>query len=129
MLTYCLTNVVVILALFSDALRNYILSHTNTVFEKQYQTSRIREDLLQAAFGRRTGNDNGTLFTLLRNISLSRDLNAPIDLSPDEWAEFEGRVDATMLRAAIAAEARKENNQEILSRLRTRLGYLRRFWK
>ncbi|RMZ87306.1 hypothetical protein DV736_g5468, partial [Chaetothyriales sp. CBS 134916] len=35
--------------LFSNALRNYILSHTGPVFDLQYQTSRIREDLMKAA--------------------------------------------------------------------------------
>jgi Protein of unknown function (DUF3435) len=35
-----------ILALFSSALRNWTMSYTNTMFEAQYQTSRLREDLL-----------------------------------------------------------------------------------
>jgi hypothetical protein len=93
------------------------MSHTNNVFESQYQTSRIREDLIQAAFGQRTGSDNGPLFALLRNISLSRDSNAPIDIALTEWAEFEAREDATTLRTAMT-EARHENNLKFLKTLK-----------
>jgi hypothetical protein len=115
-------------ALFSNALRNYIMSHTNNMFKSQYQTSRIREDLAQAAFGQRTGSDNGLLFAMLRNISLSRDSNAPIDIASTEWAEFEAREDATTLRKAMT-EARNENNLKFLETLKSRFGYLRRSWK
>jgi hypothetical protein len=104
------------------------MSHTNNVFESQYQTSRIREDLIQAAFGQRTGSDNGPLFALLRNISLSRDSNAPFDIAPIEWAEFEAREDATTLRTAMT-EARHENNLKFLKTLKSRFRYLRHSWK
>lgn len=72
------------------------------MFEAQYQTSRLREDLLQAAFDQRTGCDNTHLFAFLRNMSISRDVDAPMDLNPDDWLGFHGRRDATRLRNAIS---------------------------
>ena len=89
------------LALFSSALRNWITSHTNTMFEAQYQTSPLREDLLQAAFAQRTACDNTHLFAFLRNMSISRDQNAPIDLNPDDWTGFHSRRVVTKLEDAI----------------------------
>jgi hypothetical protein len=83
---------------------------------------------MQAAFGQRTGSNNGPLFTLLRNISLSLDSNAPIRLTPDEWAKFEARDDATTLRGAIT-EARREHDQEFLKTLNSRFRYLRYSWE
>lgn len=123
-----LLNVPVALALFSNALCNYILSHTGAVFESQYQTSRIRGDLMQAAFGQRTGSDNGPLFALLRNISLSCDQNAPVNLTLDDWAEFDGRNNATTLQEAMA-EAREQGNQDFFKTLNSRLKYVHRSWK
>lgn len=116
------------LAVFSSALRNYILSHTNAVFEGQYQTTRIREDLISAAFGDLTRCNNSYLFATLRNISHSRDENAPFDLHPDDWAECDARQDSKDLRAAITA-AGQEGDPEFYGTLRSRLKYLRRSWR
>ena len=115
------------LALFSSALRNYILSHTNGVFETKYQASRIREDLVQAAFGHRTGSDNGPLFASLRNISLSRDVNAPTTISLEEWAEFDNRKDATTIRGAIT-DAKGRGDHQFIQLLNSRLKSLRLAW-
>jgi hypothetical protein len=104
------------------------MSHTGHVFETQYQTSRIRGDLMQAAFGQRTGSDDGPLFMLMRNMSLSRDQNAPIDLTESELAEFDRRQDATTLREAMA-EARSRDDETFYGTLNSRLKYLRRSWK
>lgn len=129
------------LALFSSALRNWVMSHTNTMFEAQYQTSRLREDLLQAAFGQRTGCDNTHLFAFLRNMSISRDQNAPVDLAPDDWAGFNNRKDVIRLEDAMEkVQAAKDqaisNNDkeematltELLRLLRSRHRYLRHAW-
>lgn len=104
------------------------MSYTGPVFKKQYQTSRIRKDLVQAAFGQRTGSDNGPLFALLQNILLSRDSNIPVDIVLTEWAEFEARKDAITLRTAMI-EARHEKDLEFLKTLRSRFKYLRLSWK
>ena len=71
------------------------------MFEAQYQISRLREDLLQAAFGQRTGCDNTYLFAFLRNVNISRDSNAPIDLSPDNWVGFDIREDTIKIGEAL----------------------------
>lgn len=67
--------------------------------------------------------NNDPLFQNLRQISLSRDPGASIDLKPDEWAKFECRNDIRKLRAAVADvdKAEKAKNQ---GRLRTRLDRL-----
>ncbi|KAI0190543.1 hypothetical protein F4808DRAFT_465646 [Astrocystis sublimbata] len=61
----------------SDALRNYVLSHTTHVFESSYQSFRVRADLMQLAFKTNAG-DHGQLFTRLCDVSLGRDTNAPV---------------------------------------------------
>jgi hypothetical protein len=104
---------------------------------------------LQAAFGERTGCDNTPLFAFLRNMSISRDVDAPIDLNPDDWLGFHGRRDATRLQNAISiAQTAKDqlvNDQplydddsnktkqlgtltELLKLLRSRDRALRRAW-
>jgi len=35
-------------------------------------------------------------------MSSSRDLNAPVDLNPDDWAGFRSRGDVTKLKDAIS---------------------------
>jgi hypothetical protein len=120
------------------------------MFEAQYQTSRLREDLLQAAFGQQTGCDNTHLFAFLRNMSLSRDKDAPIDLNPGDWLQFHQRKDVTKLQDAIHTiqtskdqatidhTHENENNNdkkkelgtltELLRLLRSRLRALRHAW-
>jgi hypothetical protein len=68
------------------------------------------------------------LFAVLRNMSLSRDQNAPINLTPDDWAEFDKRQDATALREAMA-EAREQDNQGFFGTLNSRIKHLRHPWK
>lgn len=111
------------------------------MFEAQYQTSRIREDLLQAAFGQRTGCDNTHLFAFLRNMSISRDQNAPVDLNPDDWAVFHSRRDVIKLEDAISkvqaardqaiqgnGKEELETLTELFRLLRSRHRYLRHAW-
>jgi hypothetical protein len=97
------------------------------MFKSQYQTSRIREDLQRAAFGPKAAGDNARFFTELRNISLTKDSNAPINVADHEWLEFEARGDTTQLRTAMAA-ARRNSDLQLLGRLTSRLKYRRRSW-
>ena len=90
------------LGVLSDALRNYILSNTTQVFQRNYQPKRVRDDLMKLAFGSMTGQ-NDYLFQSLRNMSLRRDANAPIDPTPDDLREFEQRKDVSDFRAPIEA--------------------------
>ena len=102
---------------------------------------------MQAAFGQRTGCDNTHLFAFLRNMSISRDQDAPIDLNPDDWIGFHKRRDATRLRNALstvqAAKDQAVKDQpfydenktkeldtltELLRLLRSRDRALRRAW-
>ncbi|KAI1321134.1 hypothetical protein F5Y16DRAFT_413825 [Xylariaceae sp. FL0255] len=73
-------------SVLSDALRNYVLSYTTYVFESTFKAN-IR--------------DHSQLFTKLCNVSLGRDTNAPVDISPKEELQFENRPGIIELRNAI----------------------------
>jgi hypothetical protein len=92
--------------------RNYVLSNTTQVFQASYQTHRVREDLLRLAFGPMAGR-NDSLFQNLRNISLGRDADAPIDPSKEDLQEFEKRKDVRDLRASIEAAQRCGHKKEV----------------
>ncbi|KAJ3573686.1 hypothetical protein NPX13_g4609 [Xylaria arbuscula] len=100
----------------SDALRNYVLSHTTHVFESSYQSFRVRADLMQLAFKADAG-DHSQLFARLCDVSLGRDANAPVNISPEEELEFEERKDVIGLRNAI----RTTTDSKERTRLRTNL--------
>ncbi|KAI6082452.1 hypothetical protein F4821DRAFT_247161 [Hypoxylon rubiginosum] len=103
----------------SSALRNHILSHTTSVFESNYQTHRTRADLMSLAFGNGTGRDE-QLFAMLRDMSMSRDANAPVDITAEEYRRFEQRNDLTTLRYQIDnASDSKERSQ-----FRSKVNYL-----
>ncbi|KAK5633492.1 hypothetical protein RRF57_009206 [Xylaria bambusicola] len=61
---------------------------------------RVRADLTQLAFKANAG-DHSQLFTRLCDVSLSRDANAPVNISPEEELQFENRKDIIELRNAI----------------------------
>ncbi|KAI1085901.1 hypothetical protein F5B19DRAFT_264814 [Rostrohypoxylon terebratum] len=84
----------------SSALRNHILSHTTSVFESSYQSHRVRADLMSLAFGNEAGRDE-QLFAMLRDMSMSRDANAPVDITAKEYRAFEQRSDVVMLRRSM----------------------------
>ncbi|KAI0804888.1 hypothetical protein GGR55DRAFT_304735 [Xylaria sp. FL0064] len=100
----------------SDALRNYVLSHTTHVFESSYQSFRVRADLMQLAFKADAG-DHSQLFARLCDVSLGRDANAPVNISPEEELEFEERKDVIGLRNTI----RTTTDSKERTRLRTNL--------
>lgn len=112
------------LAVFSQALSNFILKHTTKVHDISYQSVNIREDLAQAAFNQRAGTDIQLLFATLRNLYLTRDPNAPIKAIEEGKAEFKLRGDYKLLRSAIA-NAKKEGRSEFQGTLESRLKYLR----
>ncbi len=89
-------------------MRNYVLSHTSAVFESSYQPLRARSNLMFLAFRNGAGTVNDLLFDRLRDVSLSRDEDAPVMLSVCEESEFEQCRDMTDLRAKLAAAPTKE---------------------
>ena len=116
----------VIVGVLSDAVRNYVLSHTTQVFQTSYQTHLVRENLAEKAFGPKAGC-NDDLVQLLRNMTLSRDENAPTDPTIDDLTGFEKRRDVTKLRTCLQ-EAHQANNQKevrsLTGKLETLIGNL-----
>ncbi|KAL8903751.1 MAG: hypothetical protein Q9207_003711 [Kuettlingeria erythrocarpa] len=82
----------------SEAVRNYVLSHTTQVSQTSYQTHVVRENLTEKDFEEKAGFD-GALVGSMRNMTLNRDENAPVDPTADEPASFEERRDMTGFRA------------------------------
>lgn len=90
------------LGVLSDAVRNFVLSHTTQVFQTSYQTHLVRENLAEKAFNEKAGSDGG-LVSAMRNMTLNKDANAPIDPTVDNLAAFEKRKDMTEFRAEVKA--------------------------
>jgi hypothetical protein len=84
------------------------------------QTS--REDLAVLTFGSRAGR-NDELFARLRNMSLSKDADAPVHLSGQELQQFETRKDLRGLRSAMDA-ARRAGESKTARTLGDRICYL-----
>ncbi|RYO80969.1 hypothetical protein DL762_007375 [Monosporascus cannonballus] len=109
----------------SSALRNYILSHTTGVFESSYQSHRVRANLMSLAFGKDAGRDD-KLFAMLRDMSVSRDANAPVDITMDEHREFEKRNDVGGLRYEIATAKNGNERTKLRAKLHNLLKTLRK---
>ncbi|KAK7972355.1 hypothetical protein PG988_006489 [Apiospora saccharicola] len=103
----------------SDAMRNYVMSHTTNVFESNYQTSRSRAQLMKLAFGAEAGNHD-PLFQRLNDISLSRDPGAPTEVTADEKQVFEERQDVRAQRSELRAARDRTTKHAI----RNKLNYL-----
>lgn len=71
------------------------------------------------AFGNDAGRDE-QLFAMLRDMSMSRDGNAPVDITVKEGQEFEARRDVSSLRSDIAIA----NDSKERTRLRVKLNNL-----
>lgn len=78
-------------------MRNYILSHTQAIFESNYQSHRVDKDLLGLVFNEKTAGRKLELFKELRNMSLRRDRGAPLYISPEGQAQLDRRCDVTLL--------------------------------
>jgi hypothetical protein len=87
----------------SSALRNYVMNHSGAIFETDYQTGVVRPNLAALAFGPKAVRRDETLFNDLRNMTLTRDEGAPISVSKEKIAEFQGRKDIARFRAEIQA--------------------------
>ncbi|KAH6653544.1 hypothetical protein BKA67DRAFT_323734 [Truncatella angustata] len=109
----------------SDALRNYVMSHSTGVFESSYQGHDVRKSLMELAFGTRAGKEE-LLFERLRDTSLSRDPNAPIRISPEDEQRFESRNDIRQLRSAIATTHDRGEKNKLRASLQSNLTTLRR---
>lgn len=98
----------------TDAARNSLLSHSTPVFEGSYQPKVFPHELMHLAFKKQVG-PNPNLFQTLRNISLSRDLGAPIYPSKEDLQGFERRNDVTECRACLEAAKNARIVQDINS--------------
>ena len=67
----------------TSALRNFIISHTTDVYENNYMTERVREDLARCRFKGFAGK-NDPLYDILRDLSVQNDPGAPIDPTPEQ---------------------------------------------
>ncbi|KAM7213602.1 Protein of unknown function (DUF3435) domain containing protein, partial [Rhypophila decipiens] len=99
--------------ILSSALRNYIMSHSGAIFEHDYQTGVVRPNLASLAFGPKTVSRDETLFNELRNMTLTRDEDAPISVSEERIAKFQTRNDITELRAMIHASTKKSEKNRL----------------
>lgn len=96
----------------SSALRIYVMSHLGDIFETDYQIRVVRPNLAVLAFGPRPVHRDDTLFSDLRNMSLTRDEGAAISVPKEQIAKFQERNDITEFRAKIRASTdRGEKNR------------------
>ncbi|KAI0133446.1 hypothetical protein BJ170DRAFT_606345 [Xylariales sp. AK1849] len=81
------------------AVRGYVLSNSDAVFQHSYQPQHVRQDLQRIAFGEKLTGRNEGLFELLQRSSLQRDEHAPIYPTQAQLDELEKRRDLQELRA------------------------------
>lgn len=61
-------------------MRNFVASHTTDIFENNYQTERVREDLTSKRFRAYAGGTaNEPLFKVYRDLSMQNEPLAPIE--------------------------------------------------
>lgn len=78
------------LGVLTPALRNYLLSHSSSMFERSYQPRHVRQDLLSTIAPEAHAEHTADLFQILRNSSLRCDAGAPITVSRekiDHWKQ------------------------------------------
>lgn len=110
----------------SSALRNYVMGHTEAVFQSNYQTSVVRADLTTIAFGPKAVGRDETLFNQLRNMTLTRDEGAPTKVSEAQIAKFQERNDITKLRDEIQHTTDKLEKRRLRSQIRSITGTCKR---
>lgn len=86
----------------SSALRNFIMSHSSDVYENNYMSEQVREDIVRCRFGAFAGT-NDPLFDLLRDLTTRNDPGAPINPTPEQKLALEDRQDVTELRNKFSA--------------------------
>ncbi|KAF6827136.1 hypothetical protein CMUS01_09141 [Colletotrichum musicola] len=84
------------------AFRNYILGNTSAVYEKSYIPQQISgKDLMKAAWAALAGTDEIT--PQLRHATFTRDENAPMYPTAEDYDNIESRKDITALRREVEA--------------------------
>ncbi|KAH9947511.1 hypothetical protein B0H21DRAFT_691785, partial [Amylocystis lapponica] len=98
----------------TQAVRNFVASHTTEVFETKYQTERVHEDLSRKRFGACAGGaSNDPLFKVMRDLSKQNDSGAPIEATAGQKRSIEGRRDITARRKALEQAKLGGDKQEI----------------
>ena len=98
----------------TQATRNFVASHTTTVYENNYQTQRVQADLSGTRFGPCAGGQsNEPLFEVMRDLSKQNDSGAPLEATPEQKLSIESRKDLTQRRAALAAAILSKDKEQI----------------
>lgn len=108
-------------------MRNYILGHTQAIFESNYQSHRVDKDLLGLAFNDKTAGRKLELFKKLRNVSLRRNRGAPLYISPEGQAQLDRRRDVTSLRRLIETST-TEHRKALHLRANNLMQQIHRLW-
>ncbi|KAM7209967.1 hypothetical protein V8F06_014645, partial [Rhypophila decipiens] len=103
----------------SSTLRNNIMSHSRAIFENDYQTGVVRPNLASLAFGPKAVSRDETLFSELRNMSLTRDEGAPNSVSEEQISKFRKRNDIAEFRAMIMASTDKSEKTRLHNQIKT----------
>ncbi|KAK1983860.1 hypothetical protein LZ30DRAFT_687313 [Colletotrichum cereale] len=84
------------------SLRNYVLSNSSQVYEKNYLPRQFTQNLMKLAYGTLAGEDDIT--PLVRRAILKRDEKAPLRPTQKDYESFENREDIQELRAQLEKE-------------------------
>ncbi|KAI0337092.1 hypothetical protein BDW22DRAFT_1384197 [Trametopsis cervina] len=88
----------------TQAVRNFVASHTTMVFENNYQTEHVRADLASKRFGAYAGGESSEpLFNVMRDLSKQNDPGAPLEPTPEQKSSIKSRRDITKRRTAYKA--------------------------
>jgi hypothetical protein len=78
------------LGALGPSMRNFILSHSSTTFDSNYQANAILYDLLKIAFPGNAYNSDAIL-KQTRRVFLGRDVTAPVFITKEEIRAFDDR--------------------------------------
>ncbi|KAI7909733.1 hypothetical protein M0657_011708 [Pyricularia oryzae] len=103
----------------TSAQRNYMLSNSTSIFEKNYQPRAVSFDLIKITFGDHAGGDETEkLLKLTHNMSFTWNKNAPIYPTQEDVASFEQkprirayRAEYARLKVDPSPEAQKQANR------------------
>ncbi|KAG9023096.1 hypothetical protein FRB95_013563, partial [Tulasnella sp. JGI-2019a] len=107
----------------TSALRNFVMSHSTDVYENNYMSKRIREDLIKCCFGA-FGGTNDPFFDVLRDLTMQNDPGAPINPTTEQKLSLESQRDVTEQREKFEA-LQKSGSKADISRARVLLESLR----
>lgn len=110
----------------TQATRNFVASHTEDVFQNNYQSERVRVDLARTRFGACAGGeDNEPLFEVMRDLSMQNDSGAPLEATAEQKQSIESRRDVTARRTAFE-EAKRHGDKEAIKKAKAALEQRRR---